>query len=445
MSDPRDLGVEWNNHNLLNAIRNSAGLEYRDRIPKATQDNVRDIGQALQNFQPAWNLFCDALVNRIGSVILHDIIWENPLASFKRQALKFGETIEDIQYGLLKSHVYSPDKDYGEKALFGNETPPVASYFHTVNRREYYALTVNDDALRAAFLDENGLSNFVNGLMAVPALSDQWDEFLLMLSLIKKRDEATPFFRVNVPNIKGGTASEADVKKMLKSVRAMSANLRVPSERYNGTGLPSLIRPEDQILITTPEVEAAIDVDALAAAFHIDRADVTQRVISMPEEHLGLGKGQALLTSKDFWVVADTVLTNRSQPNAAGLTNKYFLHHQGIVSASRAVPAILFTTEASTPINITPPALTSRITGANVELNGQGKETITAAGEYTLKAFGDDDKVGVVTYHLSGNTNNSTRIVGDKLHVASPESGTLKIRCVNSVSEFTKQIKATVA
>lgn len=348
MAHEVELGKQWNNHDIANMILENAPLDYQSRVPEATRNNMAQVGQALQDYRPAFNHFCDALVNRLGASIARSMIWSNPLTPFKRQSLQFGDTIQEFQTGLLKSHTYSADREYLEKAIFGVEAPPVTSYYHTRNRQEYYKLSLNLDELRMAFLNEGGLSSLTSGLMSAPTTSDQWDEFMLMLNMINARDAKAKFPRLQVADLKGGAATDKQVREFLKALRSQSANISFPSTKYNSSGIATFARPEDQILITTPEVQACIDVDALAAAFHADKADIPQRVITVPEEHLKFGKGQALLTTKDFFIVADTLIETNAIDNPVGRNRNYFLHHDEIISASRCVPALMFSTEATT-------------------------------------------------------------------------------------------------
>src|SRR5690625_3605892 len=163
--NPRPL-KETSNVAILNAIRNDASLDYQRRIPAATKAGIRDQVKTLTEHRPLWNEFVNALINRIGTVIARNMSWTNPLAEFKRPMLTYGDTIEEIQTGLLRAHVYDPDREYLEKDLFGTELPEVQANFHTVNRREFYKVTVNEHLLRHAFTSaEDGLSQFVAQLM----------------------------------------------------------------------------------------------------------------------------------------------------------------------------------------------------------------------------------------------------------------------------------------
>ena len=134
----KNLGTirDFDNYEMLARIKNKASLDYQNRIPDTTKGNLAQTLEALTRFPQHWNEFTDALVNRIGTYYTRDISWKNPLASFKRGMLTNGDSIEEVQTGLINSYEYSADRDYMEEALFAQKRPNVASQFHTVNRQE---------------------------------------------------------------------------------------------------------------------------------------------------------------------------------------------------------------------------------------------------------------------------------------------------------------------
>lgn len=425
----RNSGVlQAGNIDIMNAIRNGATLDYQRRIPATTQANMKDNIEAITSDRMVRNQFIDALVNRIGTVIARNTVWDNPLSVFKRGMLTFGDTIEDVITGLVQSKEYSFKHDY-ESDLFKRHNVDVRSIFHKVTREEYYAITVNDMALRRAFLDDGGLSEFVNTLMSAPTTSDNWDEYLLTVSLFRQFEEQNGFYKVQVPNLNTLSATDSDAKAMLKRVRAMSSKLKILSTKYNPAGMPVFARPEDTVLFATPEVVANLDVEALAAAFNMDRAQVAMRIIEVPAEHFGIANCQAILTTDEFFVIADTVLENTSQYNPVSLGTNYFLHHHEIISCSQFVPAIMFTSDTvSDPVVIAP---------ANVAL---GTATVTDAnGENVTSAMpGSNVKVSFpitgdnldayeigVDYDVSGAKSDKTMINNDGvLSIGDDETGT---------------------
>jgi hypothetical protein len=345
----KNLGTirDFDNYEMLARIKNKASLDYKNRIPDTTKGNLAQTLEALTRFPQHWNEFTDALVNRIGTYYTRDISWKNPLAAFKRGMLTNGDSIEEVQTGLINSYEYSADRDYMEEALFAQKRPNVASQFHTVNRQEMYKITVNRDSLRRAFLDENGLETYISQILAVPTTSDQWDEFLTICSLFAEYQANGGFWHEHCADLQSLSASEADAKALIKMVQAYSGNMTFISRQYNAARMETFARPENLVVITTPEVKANIGVEAWAAAFNVEYAQMKGRFVEIPKENFGIDGAQALLTTKDFFVICDNLLENQSQINPAGLYTNYFLHHWEIISASLFVPAVLFWTGQS--------------------------------------------------------------------------------------------------
>src|SRR5699024_10121143 len=346
-----------NNQAVMNAIRDDSSPDYQRRIPYATQANLQDTIKTLHQHRPLWNEFTDALINRIGSVIARNITWQNPLAEFKRGMLEYGDTIEEVQTGLLRAHIYDPNREYLEQDLFGKETPEVQSSFHTVNRQNFYKVTVNEALLQRAFLQEQGLSTFVSQLLEAPTTSDYWDEFLMTVQLFSEYENNGGFYHVNVPDVANLQSTADEAKAALRKMRAVADSLKFISTRYNAAHMPSFARQDDLVLFVSPEFNAAIDVEALAASFNLPYSEMHGRVIPIPQDKFGIDGCQAIMTTRDFFVMADQRLENTSQWNAAALHNNYFLHHWEVISASRFVPAVMFwtgpgddVTETVTPV-----------------------------------------------------------------------------------------------
>lgn len=340
--------VDW-----LNAIRNSLGTEYQNRIPEATQANIAETIDTLWSYQAGRNQVVDALVNRIGLVLFQNTLWTNPLAPFKIGALNQGETIEEVMNGLLEAVDYDFDRDELEKEVFGNHPFETQTSFHKVNRRDRYAFTVNQPGLRLALLN-NELGSFLSNVMSMPQTSDQNDEFLLMTNLFREVDKADGYFTVNVPDVGVPTSGTAESRALLRRIREFNNTLPFISRLYNPAGMPVAANPEDLILITTANADAAMDVEALAGAFQIDKAEVKNRKVVLPERYLGIQGVQAILTTRKFFVVADNLIETTSQFNPAKLTTNFWLHHWQVISASRFAPLVMFNSERpSTTISTT--------------------------------------------------------------------------------------------
>lgn len=421
------------NADFINAIKAESSLGYQERVPAADKANLKEMLQFFSENRPLWNEFMDALVNRIGAVVAHSQLWDgNPFLEFKRGLLEYGDTIEEIQTGLINAHVYSPDEEHMERSLFGTHPIPAQSAFHKIDRQDVYEFTLNENLLRRAFLEPGGLTNFVTNLMAAPTTSDRWDEFLQICSLFSYYESFTDGFyhaKVDDPTT---DSTGAAAKTLLKKIRVLNSLIRYPSTKYNAAHMPSFASPGDMIFITSPDVQAAIDVDALAGAFNVDRAEVPNRVITIPRDKIGLDNSVGILTTRDFFVLADTLVQNASMVNPRKLATNYFFHHWEIISVSKFVPAILFNTVKDDEVLVVYNPPTSVTVGAITDMDGNTVTTVQANSyssfTATVAATGTNqvpDNVGL-DWAVTGNTDPRTKISNDGILYLGPhETGTV--------------------
>ena len=334
------------NSTILDRIWLSGTNDYQQRIPPTTQNDIAATQAAL--FAPEnlnlYNQFVDALINRIGSTYVHQQMWRNPLAVFKKDALRYGDKAQEIAVKWIRSHSYADDRE----DVFKMYRPDANVWFHTVNRREFYPITVNRDELEFAFTESTGLNSFVAGIMAAPQNSDEYDEYRIMLQLMAYYEDNFGFFK---HQLSAAPTNQATAQELLTQLRAYAGRLRFPSSRYNAgliKDVPVFANPEELVLLLTPETQAVIDVYALAAAFNIDRENIQQRIVQVDE--FPIPNAVALLTTDDFFQCRDKLNQTTSQYNPLTLGTNYFLHRWGMYSVSPFVPAVLFTTDAGTTV-----------------------------------------------------------------------------------------------
>lgn len=344
------LRDDVSNVDMLNAIRSDARRDYQEMVPEATKANIQETIQGIMSDNISRNEFMSALINRIGSTVVRDISWRNPLAVFKDGMMNFGDTVEEVHMDLIKPTIYDENRDYLEKDVFGQARPPAYSAFHTINRKEKFKVTFNRDVLRRAFLSDTGLSEMLSQTMAVAASSDEWSEFLTICSLFRTYDEKHGFHRIQIPNLNVFDADKTHTDAALKALRVAADKMRYPTPAYNAAAVHSFARPENLVLITTPEFKANVDVTSLSAAFNRQDAEAPSHIITVPNEALGLKDVSAILTTREFLLIKDVLLENRSIQNPEGLYDNYWLHHWSLISASPFTPAIAFGTKESTKI-----------------------------------------------------------------------------------------------
>lgn len=368
-----------NNSTILDKIWLAGTNDYQQRIPQTTQNDIAATQAAL--FAPEnlnlYNQFVDALVNRIGSTYVHQQTWRNPLAVFKKDAIRYGDKAQEIAVKWIKSHSYADDRE----DVFKMYRPDANVWFHTVNRREFYPITVNRDELEFAFTEEYGLNSFVSAIMAAPQNSDEYDEYRIMLELMAYYENNFGFYK---HQLSAAPTDKATAEELLVELRAYAGDLRFPSSRYNAgliKDVPVFARPDELVILMTPRTQAVIDVMALAAAFNMDKETIQQRIVMVDE--FPVPDAVALLTTDDFFQCRDKLNQTTSQYNPLTLGTNYFLHRWGMYSVSPFVPAILFTTAAGTTIptvTMTPSGIDMTAAAATIKAGGTDQLTINLTG-----------------------------------------------------------------
>lgn len=388
MAMPTSPIFKRSNEDILNVIRGNSSPDYQRHVPVATQANLHETFRAITSTPDYRNEFEHAFVNKIARQVVRSIAWNNPLAKFKGPSLEYGATIEEVQVGLLNAYAHDDGADYGDESIWSREFPRVDVAYHTLNRYDVYKITIPEQALRGAFLTEGGLSTFAAQLMAAPNTSDARDEYLVMRNLFKQYGEADGYYDIQVPDITRIESSENDAKRTLRTVRALGGQLQFLSDKYNAAHMPSAVQPDDLELFITPQANAALDVDALAGMFNVDRGEIGTRTTMIDEFPDDPGT-IAILTSRDFFVVADQIYQTASIKNPANLTEQHFLHHKQVVSASRFVPAIRLTSNpVREKITVQDVSTVTLSPLAVSDVNGDTVTTVQRGSSYRVSGFG---------------------------------------------------------
>lgn len=153
--------------------------------------------------------------------------------------------------------------------------------------------------------------------------------------------------------------------------------------KYNAQSWVTPWRDSEAILFATPAVIAALNVEALAAAFHIDRANVPYRIIPIPENMFGIGgaagKVQAVLTTEDFFFQWDEMLETTNSPvNPIDGTRNIFFKHRGSITPNPFANAVLFWTGSGSADNVVlPDTLTTSTPVFELKVQKYGQPAIT--------------------------------------------------------------------
>lgn len=424
--------ADMTNINMLNTIRSAAvrSISYQDRIPVATQSNLSDIYSQLLSVDALRNEFVSALVLRIGISWINSRIFQNPLRGVKSSAMPYGAYEQEMFVNMAKGQALNFRAGY--EALYAIYESEVMAAYHKINFQEQYPMTISFDELRNAFTSAYGIRDLLRAKVDSLYSGANYDEYLVTLQLCDNAYDQGLIYPVTVSAV----TDETSAKAFLTQARAAIRRFAFPHPEYTIAGATSFSVPEEIIMITTPEVEANVDVQALAYAFNQGRAEV--KVETIVVDHFENDQIQAIICDARWFRARDNFRTFTEGYNAAALSWNYFYNVSELFSVSPFMPCIAFTTDSSA------------VTGlASVTLNG------TAITASTTKYMpGTQYRLGVtvngtgyipktVKYTMTGAESPDTVIVpgSNILIVGADESGSLVITAT-SLADDTKKVTA---
>ena len=372
---------------ILNAIRNSASANYQSYVPVASesQNNVREIGLVIMNDMVLQNEFLSALVNRIGRVIVTSKLYSNPWSKFKKGMMEFGESLEEVFVNIAKPFNYNVAES--ESKWMKREIPDVRAAFHVLNYQKFYKATIQREQLRQAFMSWQGITDLIAKIVDSMYTAANYDEFQVMKYLLARH--------ILNGELKAVQVSTDSMKSAIGTIKSTSNNFEFMSPKYNLAHVQNYSLKDNQYIIVNSEFDATMDVEVLATAFNMEKADfMGHRVLidsfgSLDTERLAelfngdstytpLESGEvsalnaipAVLVDKDFFMIFDNMNQFTEDYNGQGLYWQYWYHTWKTFSISPYANAVVFVPGAPTvsAIDITPSAATV-MPGQSVILN----------------------------------------------------------------------------
>ena len=370
---PKNAKLNSTSADILNAIRNSATANYRDYVPSANQtaESVRAIGTVIMQFPALQNEFLSALVNRIGRVMITSEMYTNPWNIFKQGTLDFGETIEEVFVNLAKPFEYDPA--VAENKIFAREKPDVRAAFHVLNYQKFYKTTVEHEELRQAFLSWDGITDLISKIINAMYTAANYDEFQTMKYMLARHILNGEVYPTQIPTI-----SEQNMKSIISRIKGVSNNFEFMTSNYNLAGVSNFSLKENQYIIVNSNFDATMDVEVLASAFNMDKADfMGHRVLVdsfgnldnnrlnllfandenytplTTEENAALDEIPAVIVDEKWFMIFDNLYNFTEKFNGEGLYWNYWYHVWKTFSISPFANAVVFVPGAPTVSGVT--------------------------------------------------------------------------------------------
>jgi hypothetical protein len=254
---------------LVNAVRKSASADYRNSIDIAESfDDVKAIGATVMAYPGFQNEFLDCLVNKIASTYVMAKMFTNPLAMFKKGELNLGETVELIFNDIIKARQYNIET--AENEVFKRGDANALTAYVSINSKIFYKATVEPNQLAHAFITETGFYALIENITAQLVNSASQDEFMAMKYLVVKQLLDGKFKVVEIPPV-----NKTNMDDIITAIKTVSNEIEFPSTgvNYNYAGVHTFSTKDDQYLIMSSAFDASMDVNALAAAFNMEKKE----------------------------------------------------------------------------------------------------------------------------------------------------------------------------
>ena len=366
---------------ILNVIRQNASYDYQQNVPVvANAKDIPKVGEVIYGTPAFANQFINALVNRIALVRVQSATFNNPYAILKKGYLEFGETVEDIFVQIANVVDFSVEKAPARELK--RTVPDVKSAFHTMNWRVMYPVTIQDEDLRMAFLSIEGVQNLISKIVDSVYTASEYDEFLLFKYMLIKAISAGKMYPVSIGD---GT----DLKDGAVEFRGTSNVMQFMSTEYNEAHVKTNTPKDRQVIFMDAKFNAQFDVNVLASAFNMDKADFMGRLFlidnwtTFDNERFNVIKDasdgieditanelalmedvKAVILDENWFQVYDNLNKMTENYVGSGLYWNYWYHTWKTVSSSPFANAIVFAlSSASTAL---PATITLNVTDKSV-------------------------------------------------------------------------------
>lgn len=349
---------------ILNVIRQNASYDYQQNVPEiATVNDIPKVGEIIYGTPAFANQFINALVNRIAIVRVQSATFNNPYSILKKGYIEYGETVEDIFVSIAKAVDFNVEK--AAKREFQRTIPDVRSAFHVMNWRVMYPVTIQDEDLRQAFLSIEGVQNLIANIVDAVYTAAEYDEFLLFKYLLIKAISNGKMFPTSI-------GAGADLSEAAVQFRGTSNLLPFMSNEYNEAAVKTNTPKDRQVIFMDAMFNAQFDVNVLASAFNMEKADFMGRLFLIDnwtdfdnerfdiiransdgieevtaEELALLANVKAVILDENWFQVYDNNNKFTEKYVASGLYWNYFYHTWKTVSNSPFANAVVFVTSSA--------------------------------------------------------------------------------------------------
>lgn len=277
----------------LNQIRETLVADnkvYQEQIPLVEHYTSSQVyGQSLLALpSDLRNKFIQSLVNRIAYTKFQMDYFENPLRELANDELPLGAIGQDIYVNPARGRVYNIDDFAGLLAKYESD---VKAEYSEINFDVQYPVTIIRKELEKAFTSWGDFENFLMGISQSLYNGAYIDDYNYTRKLITNAYASNAVQMETFTFANAAAPTDNELKALLARLRQAYLDFQSPSTAYNawakvggyGRSIVSWSNPRDIHVFLSNKLASVIDVNVLASAFNIDKADLMGRVHYVPD------------------------------------------------------------------------------------------------------------------------------------------------------------------
>lgn len=345
----------------LNAMREmsvESGSIYHQYVPVVTDSTtIGEFGVPILDSQNL-NVMNDfvSLLKKVVYTAVYNKTFNNPLASLEGERMPLGNFIEDAYVNMAKPVGFNIEDFAGILQKYEAE---VAVQYFAVNSDLQYKVTLTRDKIRNAFTSWDNLEALISGYINSLYNGAYYQHYVQTKGLITAALKGN-----NVQyQVISDVTDEQSAKSLIRQLRAAFTKFQVPSTKFNAwnkvkggrLALKTWTAPEDIVVMISADIEALVDVEVLAAAFNMSKADFLGRVIVVDdfsiynEDGTVAVDGSAIkcaIMDRAWFKIKTQEFAMDEWFNINNRTWQYMLNDVRMVNYSLFANALVFTTSA---------------------------------------------------------------------------------------------------
>lgn len=332
---------------MFNQIRNAPNSRLAD-MPQATINNLNTIKTVLNADPNAYNAYVEAMLVRIGRVIMDAPRFSNPLARFVQGENPMGHMVQEIYFTPIKAE--SNFNPAGPNPLGRRDDANVDVAYHQLNYQPSYVISVDRVGMMNALASWDDLDRYWSAKMQSMYTGAEIDEFAAMKKVLNDAiADTTP--GMVLPSAYMGNIiakDEASGKAFSQGLKYIVQDLGFPNT-YNQAGKTNVTPREDLVLLLNKDIMPNIDVYTLASLFNSELVKLPERVITIDSFAKNPTSSEAdpnanvlgVITTPSFFQFYDTLNTVRPIENPQGLFTNFFYHPWKTLQLSPFAPVVV--------------------------------------------------------------------------------------------------------